>query len=112
MMVSPSSTSTNGIRRDRHRRQLLQKRAREEEHPSSVLQGMRHAGAPMLPAGARRRRAMVAGLVLALAAFLAWRRSVRRAPEPAPAAAVSQPGPLPAERGTPPPAPRLAAPAI
>jgi len=53
---------------------------------------------------------MVAGVVLALAAFLAWRRSEPRAP----AAAASQPTPVPAERATPPPAPRaqLAAPAI
>src|SRR2546421_6638391 len=86
------------------------RRVREEEHPSPVLQRMRHAGAPMSPSGARWRWAMVAGVVLALAAFLAWRRSEPRAP----AAAVSQPAPLPAERVTPPPAPRpqLAAPAI
>ena len=53
---------------------------------------------------------MVAGVVLALAAFLAWRQSAPRAP----AGAASQPAPLPAERATPPPAPRaqLAAPAI
>src|SRR5439155_10118740 len=71
---------------------------------------MRHAGAPMSPSGARWRWAMVAGVVLALAAFLAWRRSEPRAP----AEAASQPAPLPAERVTPPPAPRpqLAAPAI
>jgi hypothetical protein len=66
----------------------------------------------MLPSGAGRRWAMVAGVVLALAAFLAWRRKESRAPATAPAA--SQPEPLPAERATPPPAPRprLAAPAI
>src|SRR5437763_8769905 len=71
---------------------------------------MRHAGAPMPPSGARRRWAMVAGVVLALAAFLAWRRSEPRAP----AAAASQRAPLATERATPPPAPRpqLAAPAI
>src|SRR2546426_8230835 len=86
------------------------RRVREEEHPSPVLQGMRHAGAPMLPSGARWRWAMVAGVVLALAAFLAWRRSEPRAP----AAAASQPAPLPAERASPPPALRaqLGAPAI
>src|SRR5207302_5890058 len=83
--------------------------AREEEHPSPVLQGMRHAGAPMLPSRARRRWAMVAGVVLALAAFLAWRRSAPRAPSPA---GASQPTLVPAERATPPPAPQLAAPAI
>src|SRR5437016_72812 len=62
------------------------------------------------PSGARWRWAMVAGVVLTLAAFLAWRRSAPRAP----AGAASQPAPLPAERVTPPPAPRpqLAAPAI
>src|SRR5438105_1327807 len=71
---------------------------------------MRHPGAPIIPSGARRRWAMVAGIVLALAAFLAWRRSAPREP----AAAASQPAPLPAERVIPPPAPRpqLAAPAI
>src|SRR2546421_10401744 len=86
------------------------RRVREEEHPSPVLQGMRHAGAPMSPSGARWRWAMVAGVVLALAAFLAWRQSAPRAP----AGAASQPAPLPAERVTPPPAPKsqLPAPAI
>src|SRR3989475_9845513 len=86
------------------------RRVREEEHPSPVLQGMRHAGAPMPPSGARWRWAMVAGVVLTLAAFLAWRRSAPRAP----AAAASQRASLPVERVTPPPAPRpqLAAPAI
>src|SRR6184192_4978016 len=71
---------------------------------------MRHAGAPMLLSRARRRWAMVAGIVLALAAFLAWRRSAPREP----AAAASQPAPLPAERVIPPlaPRPQLAAPAI
>ncbi|TMB10940.1 MAG: PDZ domain-containing protein [Deltaproteobacteria bacterium] len=71
---------------------------------------MRHPGAPIIPSGARRRWAMVAGVVLALAAFLAWRQSAPRAP----AGAASQPAPLPAERATPPPAPRsqLPAPAI
>src|SRR5256885_6798249 len=71
---------------------------------------MGHAGAPMLPTGTKGRWAIVAGVVLALAAFLAWRRSVPRAP----AAAASQPPPLPAERVAPPPAPRpqLLAPAI
>src|SRR5438105_4464555 len=71
---------------------------------------MRHAGAPMSPSGARWRWAMVASVVLALAAFLAWRRSAPRAP----AAASSQPAPLPAERVSPPAAPRpqLAVPAI
>src|SRR5438477_4466842 len=71
---------------------------------------MRHAGAPMPPSGARWRWTMVAGVVLALAAFLAWRRSEPRAP----AAAASQPAPLPAERVGPPPPPasQLAAPAI
>src|SRR5438552_1792046 len=71
---------------------------------------MQHTGAPMSPSGARRRWAMVAGVVLALAAFLAWRRSAPRAP----AAAASQPASLPAERIIPSPAPRpqLAAPAI
>src|SRR3989440_3426060 len=86
------------------------RRVREEEHPSPVLQRMRHAGAPMSPSGARWRWAMVAGVVLALAAFLAWRRSEPRAP----AAASSQRAPLAGEGATPPPAPRpqLAAPAI
>src|SRR3989454_4890146 len=120
------SISTNRTGRDRHASVSSRKNApgggsaerhdadgrtvREEEHPSPVLQGMRHAGAPILPSGARRRWAMVAGVVLALAAFLAWRRSAPPAPVPAP----SQRAPLPAERVTPPPAPRpqLAAPAI
>jgi len=53
---------------------------------------------------------MVAGVVLALAAFLAWRRSAPRAPSPA--AAGSQPAPVAAERATPPPAPQLSVPAI
>src|SRR5947207_2589738 len=71
---------------------------------------MRHAGAPMLLSRARRRWAMVAGVVLALAAFLAWRRSAPRPPSPA--AGAVQPAPVPAERATPPPASQLAAPAI
>src|SRR2546427_1372517 len=64
--------------------------------------------------GARRRWAIVAGLVLALAAFLAWRRSVPREPASAPAAAASHRAPIPAEPATPRPAPRpqLPAPAI
>jgi len=53
---------------------------------------------------------MVAGVVLALAAFLAWRRSAPRAPSPA--AAGSQPAPVAAQRETPPPAPQLSVPAI
>src|SRR5256885_426461 len=80
---------------------------REEEHPSPVLQGMRHPGAPIIPSGARRRWAMVAGVVLALAAFLAWRQSAPRAP----AGAATPPAPPPAERATPPPAPRSQLPA-
>src|SRR5947199_326935 len=54
-------------------------------------------------------------LVLALAAFLAWRRSAPREPAPAPAAAAPQPAPLPAaEPVTPPlaPRPQLAVPAM
>src|SRR5438128_4308496 len=121
------SISTNRTGRDRHASVSSRKNApgrssaerhdadgrtvREEEHPSPVLQAMRHAGAPMMPSGARRRWAMVAAIVLALAAaFLAWRRSEPRAP----AAAASQPAPLPAERATALPAPRaqLASPAI
>src|SRR3989475_7883 len=120
------SISTNRTGRDRHASVSSRKNApgggsaerhdadgrtvREEEHPSPVLQGMRHTGAPTIPSGARRRWAMVAGVVLALAAFLAWRRSAPRTP----AAAASQPAPVQAERRTRPPAPRaqLAAPAI
>src|SRR5712664_4219632 len=120
-----SPISTSGTRRDRHVSASCRKNVpgrgsaerhdpdgrtvREEEHPSPVLQGMRHAGAPMLPSRARRRWAMVAGVVVALAAFLAWRRSEPRAP-----AAASQGAPPAAERVTAPPAPRpqLAAPAI
>src|SRR2546426_806510 len=120
------SISTNRTGRDRHASVSSRKNApgggsaerhdadgrtvREEEHPSPVLQGMRHTGAPTIPSGARRRWAMVAGVVLALAAFLAWRRSAPRAP----AAAESQPAPVQAERATRPPAPgaQLAAPAI
>src|SRR6267143_3375449 len=75
---------------------------------------MRHAGAPTTPSGTGRRWAILAGVVLALAAFLAWRRSAPREPAPAPAAAAPQRAPLPAEPVTPQPAPRpqLAAPAI
>src|SRR3989475_1270040 len=120
------SISTNRTGRNRHASVSSRKNApgggsaerhdadgrtvREEEHPSPVLQGMRHTGAPTIPSGARRRWAMVAGVVLALAAFLAWRRSAPRTP----AAAASQPAPVQAERAIPPPAPRaqLAAPAI
>src|SRR2546422_11416501 len=120
------SISTNRTGRNRHASVSSRKNApgggsaerhdadgrtvREEEHPSPVLQGMRHTGAPTIPSGARRRLAMVAGVVLALAAFLAWRRSAPRAP----AAAESQPAPVQAERATRPPAPgaQLAAPAI
>src|SRR2546430_17587650 len=86
-----SSISTTGTGRDRHASVSCRKNApgrssaerhdaegrtvREEEHPSPVLQGMRDPGAPMPPSGARRRWALVAGAVLALAPFLAWRRS-------------------------------------
>src|SRR5882724_8774941 len=81
---------------------------REQEPPSPVLQGMWRAGAPMTPSGARRRWAILAGVVLALAALLVWRRSAPREPAPAPAAAASQRAPLPAaEPVTPPLAPRL-----
>jgi len=65
----------------------------------------------MTPSGARRRWAIVAGVVLALAAFLVWRRSAPREP----AAAASQRAPLPAaEPVTPPlaPRPQLAVPVI
>src|SRR6266446_5782491 len=105
------SIPTNRTGRDRHASVSSRKNApgggsaerhdadgrtvREEEHPSPVLQGMRHTGAPTIPSGARRRWAMVAGVVLALAAFLAWRRSEPRAP-----AAASQGAPPAAERVT------------